>query len=269
MPGSVAHIFVGGSGHGRIEFGDRGDACVTQAILFQNALSDAVGNFGLVGVVRHFLRLTGVRQIRAFTENRSNLRVPSQSKAPAQNADVAFAGLGHNVFLDSGCQSVAIRSPEIGLCPVRAAVAGGIIMNADQNRVWSLPIRKSYPVIELYKTVIVADHQRAHASALQLRPNFLSRAKRYIFFSNKADAASSTEPSVVFAAVTSIDNYRAEVTGYSLDRSDRARCTSAKRASQQPKTDKTNHVARTIIASSSRLNRDSRENRVRRARESR
>ena len=69
MPGSVAHIFVGGSGHGRIEFGDRGDACVTQAILFQNALSDAVGNFGLVGVVRHFLRLTVVRQIRAFTEN--------------------------------------------------------------------------------------------------------------------------------------------------------------------------------------------------------
>ncbi len=214
----AAHVFVGGSGHGRNEFGDRGDACVTQAILFENAPSDTGGNFGLVGVVRHFLRLTGVRQIRAFTEDRSNLRVASQSKAPAQNAEVGFAGLGHQVFLDPRCQSVAIRSPEIGLCPVRAAVPGGIIMNADQNRVWSLAIRKSYPVIELYKTVIVADHQRAHASVLQLRANSLSRAKRYIFFSNKADAASSTEPSVVFAAVTGIDNYCAEVTGYSFDR---------------------------------------------------
>jgi hypothetical protein len=54
-----------------------------------------------------------------------------------------------------------------------------------------------------------------------------------------------------------------------LDRSDRPRGTSAKRAGQQPKTDRTNHLARTMIASSSRLNRDSRENRRRRARESR
>ena len=80
-------------------------------------------------------------------------------------------------------------------------------MNTDENGPGTLPVGQANPIIQFYKVIVVAYHDRPQPGAVQFVANAFSRVERQVLFPQKDRRPSSANPPLILSAVTGVNHH--------------------------------------------------------------
>ena len=128
------------------------DVRVALLLFLQDAVGNALGDPLAESRIADQVGLRAVGQEAAFAEDGGNGGIMGQAQDAADHAEIGQAGAADEVALDAHGETVAVRVPEKGVDPPRAA-ARGVVVDTDEDGVRAIAVGDGDAVVEFDEVV--------------------------------------------------------------------------------------------------------------------